>query len=116
MQETAMKSISALSTRALVTVSFAGMAVFAVIDQAEARKGITASGSGTYKVGPIAAGGVKKLPTTGTTGTAKPSSPVGHGLRPCTRPYQRVCIRTPPKHIPRPPGRVVPKEDPPQKW
>jgi hypothetical protein len=52
-----MKSISTFPTFSLVTVSFAGIAVFAVIDQAEAGKGITASGSRTYSVSPIVRGG-----------------------------------------------------------
>jgi hypothetical protein len=43
-----MKSVSIFPIFSHVTVSFAGMAVLAVIDQAEAGKGITASGSRTY--------------------------------------------------------------------
>ena len=59
-----MKSISTFPTFSPVALSFAGMALFAVIDQAEAGKGITANGSGTYKASPIVRGGVSKPPTT----------------------------------------------------
>jgi hypothetical protein len=128
-----MKSISTFPIFSLVAVSFAGMAVFAVIDQAQAGKGITASGSGTYKMGPIAAGGVKKLPATGTTGTAKANPPRirppifedgshrgVHGDEKVFAPPQlsrKGIVRDHRRHpAPALPPRVVPKEDPPQKW
>jgi hypothetical protein len=105
-----MKSVSSFPIFSLVTVSFAGMALFAVIDQVEAGKGITASGSGTYKVSPNVGGGISKPPKPPTTGTVKANPPP----RPwgCHRPAP--CGKNPaPTH---PPPRVVPKEDPPQKW
>ena len=131
-----MKSISTVPTFSLVTMSFAGVALLAVIDQAEAGKGITASSSGTYKVGPIAGGGVSKLPTTGMTGTVKANPPPivrTHGDEKVFSPPQRGYCRYPHRGCynasgakvrdhrqhpasAHPPPRVVPKEDPPQKW
>jgi hypothetical protein len=103
-----MKSISISPTFSLVTVSLAGMAVFALIDQAEAGKGIQANGSGTYKVGPIA-GGVSKLPKPPTTGTVKANPPP----RPWGCHHPANCGKNPGSARPGP--RVVPKEDLPQK-
>jgi hypothetical protein len=101
MRETVMKSTSNVPTFSLATMSLAGMALFAVIDQAEAGKGIPANGSGTYKVGPIAGGGVSRLPRPPTTGTVKPKSPVGHGRPYCgVYKYNPEC-RIPPKPRPR---------------
>jgi hypothetical protein len=86
-----MKSISIFPTFSVVTLAFAGMAVFAGSHQAEAGKGITATNTGTYKVGPIAGGGVSKLPKPPTTGTAKPNSPIGHGHSDCIYHYTPAC-------------------------
>lgn len=133
MQGTAMKSISTYPSFSLVTVSFAGMALFAVIDQAEAGKGITASGSRTYSESSIVRGGVSKPPTTGTAKANRPIvrdhrggdkvfSPPPHCFK-HFHPHGCVDVN---KAIVRdhrqypasahPPPRVVPKEDPPQKW
>jgi hypothetical protein len=74
-----MKPISTFPTFSLATVLFASMPLFAVIDQAEAGKGITASGSRTYKVSPIVRGGVSKPPTTGTAKANPPPIVRQHG-------------------------------------
>jgi hypothetical protein len=127
-----MKSISTFPAFSIVTVSFAGMALFAVIDQVEAGKGITASGSRTYSVGPIVRGGVSKPPTTGTAKANPPRIVREHGDEKVFAPPGRVwchhpvpdCHRRTGKvrdHRKHPasahlPPRVVPKEDPPQKW
>jgi hypothetical protein len=130
MQETAMKSISTFPTFSLVAVAFAGMAVFAVIDQAEAGKGFMGTAFRTYKMNPIVRGGVSKPPTTGTA-KANPSRIVReHGeekvFAPGSAPGgQRSCHhgctnvrdhRSHPRHPVSARPRVVPKEDPPQKW
>jgi hypothetical protein len=86
MRGTIMKSISTFPAFTLVAVSFAAMAVFGVIDQVEAGKGIPGSGAGTYKVSPI------KPPT---TGTAKANSPREHGAEKVFAPPQRGYCRYP---------------------
>jgi hypothetical protein len=131
MQETAMKCNATLPTFSLVTVSFAGMAFFAVIDQVEAGKGITANGSGTYKVSPIVRGGVSKPQTTGTLKANPPPIVRTHGDEKVFSPPQRGYCRYPHRgcyngsgakvrdhrsHPATAHPRVVPKEDPPQKW
>jgi hypothetical protein len=131
MQEAAMKSISTFPTFSRVALSFAGMALFAVIDQAEAGKGITANGSGTYKASPIVRGGVSKPPTTGTAKANPPRIVREHGEekvfsppRPgyCRYPHRgcynagNAIVRDHRKHPASAHPRVVPKEDPPQKW
>jgi hypothetical protein len=127
MQETTMKPISIFPTFSLVILSLAGMTLFAVIDQVEAGKGITASGSGTYKVG----GGVNKPPTTGTAKANPPPIVRTHRDEKVFSPPQRGYCRYPHRgcynasgakvrdhrsHPATPHPRVVPKEDPPQKW
>jgi hypothetical protein len=131
MQETAMKFVPTFPIFSLVTVSFAGMALFAVIDRAEAGKGITGSGSGTYKVSPIVRGGVSKPPTTGTAKANTPPIVRTHGDEKVFSPPQRGYCRYPHRgcynasgakvrdHRSHPASahpRVVPKEDPAQKW
>jgi hypothetical protein len=131
MQETAMKCNATLPTFSLVTVSFAGMAFFAVIDQVEAGKGITANGSGTYKASPIVRGGVSKPQTTGTLKANPPPIVRTHGDEKVFSPPQRGYCRYPHRgcyngsgakvrdhrsHPATAHPRVVPKEDPPQKW
>jgi hypothetical protein len=131
MQETAMKSGLTVPTFSLATVSLAGMALFAVIDPVEAGKAITASGSRTYSVSPIARGGVSKLPTTGTAKANPPRIVREHGdekvfapPRPgyCRYPHRgcynagNAIVRDHRKHPASIRPRVVPKEDPPQKW
>jgi hypothetical protein len=131
MQETAMKSISTCPTFSVVALSFAGMTLFAVIDQVEAGKGIPPSGSGTYKVSPIVRGGVSKPPTTGTVKANPPRIVHEHGEekvfsppRPgyCRYPHRgcynpgNAIVRDHRKHPASVRPRVVPKEDPPQKW
>jgi hypothetical protein len=128
-----MKSISTFPTFSLATVLFASMPLFAVIDQAEAGKGITASGSRTYSVSPIARGGVSKPPTTGAAKVNPPRIVREHGAekvgappRPgyCRYPHPgcynaaSAKVRDHRSHPRRPASahpRVVPKEDPPQK-
>src|SRR5215510_14034584 len=86
-------------------VAVAGMALLAVIDQAAAGKGITATNTGTYKTSPI----VREH--RGKSTVSKPPAVAGCSRfphRPCARPIVR-------DHRKRGP-RVVPKEDPPQKW
>jgi hypothetical protein len=99
-----------------------GLAAFTVSDQAEARKGFTGAASGTYTVSPTGRGGVSTLPATGKA-KANPSPIVRdhrgeperwgrrwcHGSRFCPHPGAVRDHR-------RPRPRVVPKEDPPQKW
>ena len=108
-----------------MTLSFAGMALFAVIDQVEARKGIPPSGSETYRLSPIVHGGVNKPPTTGTAKAKPPrivrvqgeekvfSPPRPH--RGCYNAGNAV-VRDHRKHPASARPRVVPKENPPQKW
>ena len=126
-----MKSISTFPTFSPVALSFAGMALFAVIDQAEAGKGNPPSGSGTYKASSTAPWPAPSKPP--TTGTAKANPPRiirEHGEekvfsppRPgyCRYP-RRGCynagnaiVRDHRKHPASVRPRVVPKEDPQQK-
>jgi hypothetical protein len=126
-----MKPISTLPTYSLVALSFAGMALFALIDEVEAGKGIRGNGSGTYKMSPIVRGGVSKPPTTGTVKANPPPivrthrdekvfSPPRQGY--CRYPHRGcynasgVKVRDHRSHPASAHPRVVPKEDPPQKW
>src|SRR5262249_28116688 len=131
-RSTAMKSGSTFPTFSLATVSFAGMALFAVIDPVEAGKGITPSGAGTYRVSPIVRGGGRQPPTTGDAKAQPPAigreggkekwffPPGGvwcpHPVPDCDRRTGKVRDHRKRPASAHPPPRVVPKEDPPQKW
>jgi hypothetical protein len=100
-------SISAIRV-ALAAGSFTGMALLAVIDQAKAGKGITPTGTGTYKASPVVRDH-RGEPPVGKPGphpgkhtcSYRPETP---GCRPIVRDHRSGG------------PRVVPKEDSPQRW
>ncbi|HWE19978.1 MAG TPA: hypothetical protein VG758_22815 [Hyphomicrobiaceae bacterium] len=102
-----MKSISTFPTFSVVTLSFAGMALFAVIDQVEAGKGITASGSRTYSVSPTIRGGVTKPPTTGTVKANPPRIVREHGDEKVFAPPRRGYCRYPSRGCYNPSGAKI---------
>jgi hypothetical protein len=79
-----------VAVMSLPAAAFAlALAALAACDPAEAGKGITASGSRTYSVGPVVRGGVSKPPTTGTAKANPPRIVRTHGDEKVFAPPQR---------------------------